>query len=47
MRLDPERNEGGDPGRISAGGSRPVYAFRTDEARVIARKAAELLDLAT
>lgn len=47
VRLDPERNEGGDPGRISAGGSRPVYAFRTDEARVIARKAAELLALAT
>lgn len=41
--LDPERNESGEPGRISTGWSRPVYVFRTDEARVIAREAAELL----
>jgi len=43
VRLDPERNRAGEPGRISAEGSRPVYAFRTDEARLIAREAAGVL----
>ena len=43
VRLDPDRNGASEPGRISRDGSRPVYAFRTDEERLIAREAAELL----
>lgn len=43
VKLDPARNASGGPGRISAEGSRPVYAFRSDEARIIAREAAGLL----
>jgi len=35
--LDPERNAAGAPGRLSAEGTRPVYAFDTDEERPIAR----------
>lgn len=35
--LDPEANRRNGPGRISAPGSRPVYALRTDEERVIGR----------
>lgn len=43
VRLEPDRNRSGEPGRISAEGSRPVYVFRTDEARLIAREAAGVL----
>lgn len=41
--LDEERNE--DPGRdrVSRSGSRPVYAFRTDEERILARETARVL----
>lgn len=43
VRLDPDRNRASEPGRISEAGSRPVYVFRTDEARLIAREAAAVL----
>jgi len=43
VRLDRDRNRANEPGRISEEGSRPVYAFRTDEARLIAREAAAVL----
>lgn len=43
VRLDPGRNGEGEPGRISRPGSRPVYVFRTDEERLIAREAAAVL----
>lgn len=42
--LDPERNASGAPGRISAPGSRPVWALRTEEEPLIARAAAALLE---
>jgi acetate kinase len=41
--LDPARNASGRPGRISADGSRAVYALRTEEERWMARAAAALL----
>lgn len=43
VHLDRDRNRANEPGRISEDGSRPVYAFRTDEARLIAREAAAVL----
>lgn len=43
VRLDPERNEAGITGRISANGSRPAYAFETDEERVIAASTARVI----
>ena len=43
VRLDRDRNRANEPGRVSEEGSRPVYAFRTDEARLIAREAASVL----
>lgn len=43
VELDPDQNADVEPGRISAEGNRPVYAFRSQEARVIAREAAELI----
>ena len=43
VRLDRDRNRANEPGRISGEGSRSVYAFRTDEARLIAREAAAVL----
>lgn len=43
VRLDSDRNRANEPGRISEDGTRPVYAFRTDEARLIAREAAAVL----
>ncbi len=45
VRLDGDRNEAGAVGMISAQGSRPVYAFETDEERAIARSAARILEL--
>jgi acetate kinase len=44
MALDPERNGSATPGRISADGTTPVYAFETDEERVIARAVATFLE---
>ncbi len=41
--LDPERNDAGDPGRISRIGLRRVYAFETREEPLIARAAAAVL----
>jgi len=35
--LDPDRNAAGAPGRLSREGTRPVYAFETDEEQPIAR----------
>lgn len=43
VRLAPGRNEANEPGRISREGTRPVYAFRTDEERLIAREGAAVL----
>lgn len=43
VELDARRNEGNEPGLISRSGSRPVFAFRTDEERMIAREVANLL----
>jgi acetate kinase len=43
VELDPVRNHDGGRGRISATGSRPVYALATDEASVIARAVAHHL----
>ncbi len=37
VRLDPERNEAGGPGLVSAAGGREVYVFETDEEAIIAR----------
>ncbi len=45
VRLDGARNEAGPGGLISTEGSRPVYAFETDEERAIARSAARILEL--
>ena len=42
--LDPERNARVAVGRISREDSRPVYAFATDEERILAREAGELLE---
>lgn len=41
--LDPVRNAEGGCGRISRGGTRPVYAFLTDEETIIARSVYSLL----
>lgn len=43
VKLSGERNSGGDRGLISAPGGRAVYAFTTNEERVIAREAAAAL----
>jgi len=43
VELDPVQNTGGAPGRISSGASRPVWVVPTDEERLIARSAAELV----
>ena len=43
IRLDEERNERNEPGPISAAGSRPVYALRTNEEAIIARAVVEHL----
>jgi acetate kinase len=42
--LDPDRNAANAPGRISRDGTRSVYAFETDEERLIARNAHALLE---
>lgn len=41
--LDPDRNRAGPPGCISVPGARPVFVFETDEERLLARSAAEVL----
>lgn len=41
--LDTRLNENNEPGLISRSGSRPVFAFRTDEERIIAREVANRL----
>jgi len=43
VELDDRLNSGNEVGRISRAGSRPVFVFRTNEERMIARDAARLL----
>lgn len=43
VRLDPERNEAGGSGLVSAAGAREVYVFETDEEAIIARDASCVL----
>jgi acetate kinase len=43
VEIDAGRNERNEPGLISRSGSRPVFSFRTDEERMIAREVASLL----
>jgi len=45
LKLDPERNAEGTPGRISTQSSRPVYVFETEEETLIARSAERLLKM--
>lgn len=47
VRLDPEHNARGAPGPIHAVGSRPVWAFETDEEERIAAHAAAVLRAGT
>lgn len=41
--IDAGRNERNEPGLVSCSSSRPVFAFRTDEERMIAREVANFL----
>jgi acetate kinase len=43
VELDDGLNRRNEPGRISRPGARPVFVFRTNEERMIARDAARLL----
>lgn len=43
IEIDAGSNEGNEPGLVSRNGSRPVFAFRTDEESMIAREVARLV----